>query len=205
MHLRLKKTVEKLKGIGDATARSAGAALRRRQGETAVFKDDGQIPNNPRLAFVCYRSAVGLEHSQDPAAVFEELFRSNGWGDSWRNGIYDYPHYHSRTHEVLGVARGQARVRFGGNNGKTIELRAGDVAILPAGTGHQRISASQDFLVVGAYPGSGRYDECTGLAEQRKRALKSIPLVPLPDNDPLYGVNGPLRELWRDQSRSTGQ
>src|SRR5207247_1410621 len=138
--------------------------------------------------------------SKVPAAVLEELFKSNGWVDSWRDGVYDYVHYHSRTHEVLGVARGQARVRFGGNSGKIVALQAGDVAILPAGTGHQRISASKDFLVVGAYPASSTYDECTGSAEDRERALKSIAKVPIPAKDPVYGAQGPLRDLWRHQT-----
>src|SRR5262249_7352803 len=50
-----------------------------------------------------------------------------------RNGIYNYAHYHSRTHEVLGVARGHARVRFGGERGKELRLKVGDVVVLPAG------------------------------------------------------------------------
>ena len=29
------------------------------------------------------------------------------------------------------------------------------------------------------------------------RALKSIPEVPLPDKDPVYGADGPLRDLWK--------
>jgi uncharacterized protein YjlB len=78
----------------------------------------------------------------------EELFRQNGWGASWRDGIYDYVHYHSRIHDVLGVARGKGTVRFGGNKGRTVQLKAGDVAVLPAGTGHQCLAASSDFLVV---------------------------------------------------------
>ena len=136
----------------------------------------------------------------DPAAVFEELFESRGWGSSWRDGIYDYAHYHSRTHEVLGIARGSGRVRFGGKKGRALTLKAGDVAILPAGTGHQRLNASEDFLVVGAYPASGAYDECTSLAD-RKTALPAIPRVTRPRKDPVYGKDGPLMGIWRQSNR----
>ena len=57
-----------------------------------------------------YKSVVRLPESLDPAAVFEELFETNRWGDFWRDGIYNYDHYHSRTHEVLGIARGSGKV-----------------------------------------------------------------------------------------------
>jgi uncharacterized protein YjlB len=118
------------------------------------FRDDGIIPNHPRWPLILYRGAVCLPGALDPAAVFEDLFESNGWGDSWRNGIYDYVHYHSRIHEVLGVARGRGKVQFGGNRGRAVDLKAGDVAILPAGTGHKALAVSSDFLVIGAYPPS---------------------------------------------------
>jgi uncharacterized protein YjlB len=75
-------------------------------------------------------------------------------------------------------------------------LKAGDVAVLPAGTGHQRLSASDDFLVIGAYPPTGTYDECTTI-EDRPRALKTIPKVALPRKDPVYGIGGPLSKLWK--------
>ena len=133
----------------------------------------------------------------DPAAVFEELFEKNGWGGSWRNGIYDYVHYHPRIHEVLGIASGKARVRFGGAKGKTLRLKAGDVVILPAGTGHQALSASKDLLVVGAYPPQGKYEEHEGSMKEHGRAVAMIPKVPLPKNDPVYGRGGPLNKLWR--------
>jgi uncharacterized protein YjlB len=127
--------------------------------------------------------------------VFEELFESNGWGDSWRDGIYDYVHYHSRIHEVLGIARGEGKVQFGGQRGRILRLKAGDVAVLPAGTGHQQLSASKDFLVIGAYPPSGKYDECTS-SEDHKRALMTIPKVGRPRKDPVYGTKGPLFRAW---------
>ncbi len=137
------------------------ALLRGRKSQTYRFKDDGLIPNHPKWPLIIYKSAVRLPEALDPAAVFEDLFESEGWGDSWRDGIYDYAHYHSRIHEVLGIARGTGRVQFGGPKGRTLVLKAGDVAILPAGTGHQCLKASDDFLVVGAYPPAGTFDVCT--------------------------------------------
>jgi uncharacterized protein YjlB len=197
----LKKTFEQATGIGKPGS-ATHRIVRHRKANAIIFKDDGAIPNNPRLPFVHYRSPVRIAPAPDPAAVFEELFASNDWRNSWRNGIYDFLHYHSGTHEVLGIARGHARVRFGGREGKIVELKPGDVAVLPAGTGHQRISASRDLLVVGAYPPGGKYDECKGSPEEHERALRSIPKVPLPDTDPVYGAHGPLLELWRRQSEA---
>ena len=136
----------------------------------------------------------------DPAAVFEDLFESNGWGDSWRDGIYDYAHYHSRIHEVLGIARGSGKVQFGGPKGRTFVLKAGDVAILPAGTGHQCLKASDDFLVVGAYPPIGTFDICN-TPEDHKKALVTMPKVAHPHKDPAYGAKGPLMRIWRKSAQ----
>src|SRR5262245_44893623 len=164
---------------------------------TFLFADDGLIPNNPGLPFVVYRHAIDVSGARDPAALFERTFAANGWADMWRNGIYPFAHYHSAIHEVLGIARGHARVRFGGKFGEELEVAAGDVAILPAGTGHQRLSASNDLLVVGAYPAAGSYDLCRAAPGHHARARDSIPHVPLPESDPLYGKSGPLLKLWR--------
>ena len=194
----VKHIAEKVTGWG--RPEDPQALLRDRQPRKYRFKDDGLIPNHPRWLFVIYKTAVRLPESLDPAAVFEELFGSNGWGDIWRDGIYDYVHYHSRTQEVLGIARGTGKVQFGGPKGRTLTLKAGDVAVLPAGTGHQRLKASNDFLVVGAYPPTGTYDECTSF-EDRKKALTSIPKTARPRKDPVYGKDGPLLRAWRESNR----
>jgi uncharacterized protein YjlB len=192
----LKKTFETMTGAGRPSHTSLEANVAPRTPRTTMFRDDGDIPNNPELPFIHYLGAVALPERGDPAAVFEELFERNGWGNSWRNGIYDYVHYHSGTHEVLGIARGHARVRFGGNSGKVVDLREGDVVILPAGTGHQSLDASKDLLVIGAYPPNGKYDECRGSRQEHERALESIPKVHLPAKDPVYGADGPLMDAW---------
>src|SRR5262249_35137923 len=139
----LKRTVGRITGATRLAPRALLARVRRRKPQTLLFRDDGTIPNNP-LPFCLYRGPVNLAGVGDPPAVFEQLFAANGWRNSWRDGIYEYVHYHSRIHEVLGVARGHARVRFGGDHGRIVDVKAGDVAVLPAGTGHQCLGASND-------------------------------------------------------------
>lgn len=162
---------------------------------TFVFADDGLVPNNP-LPFLVYKAAVDV--GDDPEKTIEGLFGANGWGDMWRNGVYDYLHYHATVHEALGVARGHARVRFGGDKGKEFEIAAGDVAILPAGTGHQCISASRDFSVVGAYPPGPKMHVTRPTPENHAKALKTIPEVKPPGTDPVLGADGPLVRLWKE-------
>ncbi|MBV8839251.1 MAG: cupin [Alphaproteobacteria bacterium] len=161
------------------------------------FADDGIVPNHPRWPLLVYRGAVRLSDKKlDPGAIMDALFEANDWGRSWRDTIYDFVHYHSKVHEVLGVARGRARVEFGGVKGRIITLKAGDVAVLPAGTGHRLIEASRDFLVVGAYPPDGAYDECTDTRD-RQKTTSSISRARKPATDPVYGKDGPLRRLWK--------
>ncbi len=160
-----------------------------------VFADDGLVPNNP-MPFLVYKGAVDVGNDH-PETTIEKLFGANGWGAMWRNGVYDYLHYHATVHEALGVARGHARVRFGGDAGKELDLAAGDVAILPAGTGHQCLSASPDFCVVGAYPPGPAMQITRPTAENHVKALKTIPQVKVPRTDPVMGEDGPLMKLWK--------
>lgn len=193
----VKRMLMHMTGRGMPTVQQARAVVRESKPKQLSFADDGSIPNNAELPLLFYKAAVDLAGTHDPAAVFEVLFDANKWSESWRNGIYDFVHYHSGIHETLGIARGHARVRFGGSLGSELELSAGDVAVLPAGTGHQCLGASRDFLVVGAYPPEGKYDLCRGSPEEHARARRSIREVPIAKSDPLFGADGPLVQLWK--------
>jgi len=159
------------------------------------FADDGAVPNNPNLPVVIYAQVIPLHG--DPAAAIEHIFARNDWPPQWRNGVYGFHHYHSTAHEVLGIAKGHVKLRLGGENGRDFDMQAGDVLVLPAGTGHKRLAASADLLVVGGYPPGQDYDLLRGNASDRPSALDNIKRVPLPASDPVYGRDGPLTGLWR--------
>ena len=179
------------------SARATKRSAKKVEPLTFMFADDGTVPNNPHLPMLHYRRCIDLSGTPHPEDVIEAVFKKNGWGDLWRNGIFPYVHYHSQIHEGLGIARGRAKVRFGGEKGQEIDLSEGDVVLLPAGTGHQCLWASPDLMVIGTYPPDGRYDLCRGSKAEHAKAVKTIPQVPLPKSDPVYGENGPLKELWR--------
>ena len=196
----VKKLAETLTGWSRPSKSDLASLVQQRKANAFRFKDNGIIPNHPVWPLIVYHGPVRFPPKLDPGAVLEELFKSNGWGNSWRNGIYDYVHYHSQIHEVLGIARGTAKVQFGGRLGRILSLKAGDVAVLPAGTGHQSLSVSEDFLVIGAYPPSGTYDLCTS-SEEHEQSLKTIPKVAKPRKDPVFGGSGPLLKLWKSARR----
>ena len=162
-----------------------------------LLQDNGRIPNNPRLPLLIYTDALQLP-AQDAANICEQVIGSNGWGGSWRNGIYSFHHYHSTAHEVLAVARGTARVHFGGESGPKIDVKPGDVVVIPAGVGHKNLGSSSDLLVVGAYPRGQTWDLCRGAPDERPWAVENIARVPAPTSDPIYGAGGPLLSHWPD-------
>jgi uncharacterized protein YjlB len=162
--------------------------------KTFFFKDDGMMPNNPNLPVILYPGAI-KEHPEQT----ESIFHAHDWTNSWTNGVFDYHHYHSNTHEVLGVINGSVVLQLGGELGQQIELLEGDVVVLPAGTAHKRLSSNYGFQVVGAYPSGMDYNMNTGKPDERAKALKAIPQVPIPETDPVYGKGGPLIKLWRNE------
>jgi uncharacterized protein YjlB len=164
--------------------------------ETLFVVDDGDVPNHPRWPLIVYSQAIAPETLDKSEYAFDELFERNGWPVGFRNGIYPFTHYHSNTHEVLGIARGEATVQFGGKSGKTLTARAGDALLLPTGTGHKRISASHDLLVIGAYPPGSKYDLMRS-GESDKAAIRArIARVAKPNTDPVSGASGAMISLW---------
>lgn len=159
--------------------------------ETLQLADDGIVPNNT-LPLVVYRGVLGGDRARECVA----LFNRNGWPNPWHNGIYGHHHYHSTAHEVLGIAVGSARVRLGGENGRTVEVRAGDVVVIPAGVAHKRETASPDLLVIGSYPEGQSPDICQAEAAQHDRAAANVARVALPAADPVTGAAAPLLDYW---------
>lgn len=164
-----------------------------------VLEDDGTFPNNASLPLLVYKGALLLHPADEPKAI-EKIFESNGWTNSWVDGVFDYHHYHSQTHEVLGVFCGVADLQLGGPHGVCVELVRGDVVIIPAGVAHKCLKSSNDFSVVGAYPEGKSYDMNYGKEGERPAADENITKVPLPAKDPVYGTSGGLNEFWKGET-----
>ena len=99
--------------------------------------------------------------------------------------MFDFHHFHSTSHEVLAVIAGKATIELGGPQGEAFEVAAGDVVVLPAGTGHRRARADGGFRVVGAYPrGQEDYDL---LREADDAARERIAALGPPPQDPVGG------------------
>ena len=161
--------------------------------ERLSFKDDGMTPNS-RFPTLVYR---GVKLDGDTGSALEKLFAANGRPSRWRYTVYDFHHYHSNAHEVLGVAKGTAKLKLGGESGQEVTVKAGDVLVLPAGTGHRRLESSGDFLVVGGYPaGTGDYDLQRPDKATHDASVQRIAQVPLPAMDPVTGKAGVLPTAW---------
>jgi uncharacterized protein YjlB len=156
----------------------------------------GGVPNHPRWPLLVYPGVVAIAGA-DPASAFEALFDRNRWPAAWRNGVYPFHHFHCDAHEALGVYSGEVTVQFGGEAGVVVTARPGDVIVLPAGTGHKKLSSRGELGIVGAYPVGQHADMRTPVLSSLERSVAAVQRVALPQRDPVYGEGGPLFTHWK--------
>jgi uncharacterized protein YjlB len=160
------------------------------------IKDNGIFPNNALLPAVLIKAAWKLPFINRAGQIQKHL-KDNQWGNSWKNGVYGYHHYHSIAHEVMCVYKGKTQLILGGDDGVLVEVEQGDVLILPAGVAHKNLGPGNFFKCVGAYPFGQDFDMNYGKPEERPKADSNIKKVPLPKQDPVFGSAGPLKDLWK--------
>ncbi len=177
----------------DRPLRPCGAEVLTVNVITHLLAPDGSIPNHPRWPLLIYPGVLGKEITPE---AFEDLFTRNRWPAAWRNGVHPFHHFHADGHEALGVYSGEVTVQFGGDAGVTVTARPGDVIVLPAGTGHKKLSSKGSLGVVGAYPeGSNPGTVTVGRFFKETKAI--VARVPLPAADPVCGAGGPLFDYWK--------
>jgi uncharacterized protein YjlB len=161
--------------------------------ETWTAPPGDRIPNHPSFPVLIYRGVDAAAAGPDAA---RESFAEHGWRGSWVDGVFDFHHFHSTSHEVLAVVAGAATLELGGPQGESFDVAAGDVLVLPAGTGHRRAATRNGFTVVGAYPaGQENYDLLRGESgEEVAAARQRIAALAAPPHDP---VGGKGVALWR--------
>ncbi|KXL49514.1 hypothetical protein M433DRAFT_75170 [Acidomyces richmondensis BFW] len=112
----------------------------------------------------------------------------------WRYTMYSTSHFHSTSHEVLGIADGRARLCFGHeDNPEKVEeiVSKGDLVIIPAGVSHRLLHDIEGgFEMVGCYPKGYNWDMCYGKNGERTK-VENIKNLPWFTKDPVYGHEGP--------------
>ena len=152
------------------------------------------IPNS-KYPLLLYRNAFSARDNEG-ADWLEDHFAKNNWSNSWRNGVYPFHHYHSTSHEVLGVYSGSALLHLGGEQGQKVKVQTGDIIVIPAGVGHKNLG-SEGLGIVGAYEDGRSWDVNKGLPGERPGTDENIAALPKPKTDPFTGKTGGLLELWK--------
>lgn len=161
-----------------------------------TIKPNDGFPNNAELPLVLHRHAIKLPTLLRGLYV-RRIFRKNGWTNNWKDGIYEYDHYHSNTHEAIAVIKGKATLLFGGRGGKKIDVREGDVVIIPAGVAHCTLGKEDDVTCIGGYPQGSDYDMHYGHPGERPRTDRRIARLPVPKTDPVFGTDRGLPVIWK--------
>jgi uncharacterized protein YjlB len=162
--------------------------------EHYFLKDDGIYPNSP-LPVLFYKNVLKLP-PLFTAVYIKRIFNKNNWYNAWDYSVFEYHHYHSITHEVLGFYKGQTLLQLGGKKGIELQVEKGDVLIIPAGVAHKNNGKEKDIACIGAYPDGMDYDINYGTIGERPQADRNISNVPLPAYDPVFGKKGGLNKYW---------
>jgi uncharacterized protein YjlB len=160
-----------------------------------IIMPEGFFPNNPHCPLLIYQQSFSTP-CESPKNI-QLWLKQNDWEHPWVDGIYDFHHYHSNTHEVLVIISGYCQAQFGGDKGVIYTVNPGDVVILPAGVAHKSVNMSADFKCIGAYPFDVDYDMNYGKAEEFYKAIEAIKQVGLPKKDPIFGEHGLLFNYWK--------
>ena len=161
-----------------------------------LLGENGNFPNNSTLPVLFYKNVLKQTQTGD----VKKLLSQNQWEKAWVDKIYPFHHYHSNTHEVLGICEGRCDVELGGPNGYFLQLERGDVLILPAGVSHRNIRSTENLTVVGAYPSNivPTYNMQFGKTHERPKVDSEIKKTSLPDTDPIFGNYGLIFHYWRN-------
>ena len=160
-----------------------------------IISSEGLYPNNNHLPFLIYKNAVDYRNASTKDVT--GFLKNNHWYKAWVNGIYNFHHYHSNTHEVLLIYSGKKLIQIGGDNGKIYEIEKGDVIFLPAGVSHKSVGTNISFCCIGAYPYNIDYDMNYGRTSEHPQVAQNIKHVKLPKHDPIFGKRGPLFKYWK--------
>lgn len=152
------------------------------------------IMNKPLLI---YHSAFGANTS---ASQIESHLNSVGVvSPQWRYTMYSTSHFHSTSHEVLGISNGEARLCFGHeDNPKRVEavVTKGDVIVVPAGVAHRLLEDLRgSFEMVGSYPIGCNWDMCYGKKGEQSKIDGIRQLKWFEGQDPVYGKQGPVLDV----------
>jgi uncharacterized protein YjlB len=170
--------------------------------EHYYFKDDGVFPNSHYPALV-YRNVLKFPRLTPGSRYVRTLFNENGWESAWEEGVFTFDHYHSNTHEALGIIKGETRLRLGGDNGGEISVRKGDVVIIPAGVAHRNLGAERAIICIGAYPNGCTYDMQFGKSGERPATDKNIRRVAFPGSDPVLGTSEGVINFWKEPAEKS--
>ena len=109
--------------------------------------------------------------------------------------MYSQSHFHSTSHEVLVIFRGQALICLGGedNPGRIeTEVKEGDVIVMPAGVAHRLLDDhGSGFQMIGSYARGFNWDMCYGKAGEEKQ-VRNIAKLDWFKRDPIYDDLGPV-------------